>query len=570
MISGLRFIPIIVLSILIALPQATQKASAWSREDGNHLSFVQNGAVYVYTYSAIWGADNGLRLVAAHGGSPVWSNNGQYLAYIDTSTPNAYQLAIYDVASEHLIESRRLGSILANHIVWSASDNFLAISTQTGELYTYDIWGLDTTNPNRIALVPNVQLGASHRILYIDWDLHTNRIFYSSPGLGIAALSPDGTNYSLLYDAATKGTANRDITAFSLERKNLGEIYYIAAGLIYDYRYVADIEHPYQELNVLPGARTSIEINNSSSMWADYYPLYFAITNAGNIEIKGIDSIGSNPTIRVVFTPPGTSPVTDISVLPLRDEATLYASSVEGGGYSSNPNTTYTVSFYTNSLELKNTPIEITPVLRATDGTVHTDSAITISPSAIGIYGNGSHTFSITAPKEGAFKLGCTFNIDNSLYLEQSCPFDKTFQYIRSRLMVYRFANWRTHERLFTTNEDEAATIDGVDGWVYEDVAFNVYDATDGIAVYRMANWKTHERLFTTDWNEVQAIKDKNGWVYESTAFYAETSGIAVYRLANYITHERLFTTNKNEVETIKNKNGWVYENIAFYAPEFP
>lgn len=87
-----------------------------------------------------------------------------------------------------------------------------------------------------------------------------------------------------------------------------------------------------------------------------------------------------------------------------------------------------------------------------------------------------------------------------------------------------------------------------------------------GSAVYRLANWKTKERLFTTDWNEAQTIKDKNGWVHEGTSFYAENSGTAVYRLANWKTKERLFTTDRNEVQSINGVNGWVYENLSFYA----
>jgi hypothetical protein len=37
-----------------------------------------------------------------------------------------------------------------------------------------------------------------------------------------------------------------------------------------------------------------------------------------------------------------------------------------------------------------------------------------------------------------------------------------------------------------------------------------------------MANWKTHERLFTTSLEEAQyAVKYYEGWVLEGTAFYA-------------------------------------------------
>lgn len=149
----------------------------------------------------------------------------------------------------------------------------------------------------------------------------------------------------------------------------------------------------------------------------------------------------------------------------------------------------------------------------------------------------------------------------------QDCRSSIRVNHIVSGNPVYRMANWKTHERLFTTNWSEAINNDGVNGWVYENMAFKAPEsAGTGIPVYRMANWITHERLFTTDWNEVQTIKDKNGWVHEGTAFYASYSGIPVYRMANWKTHERLFTTDWNEVIGIKDNNGWVYENMAFYA----
>jgi hypothetical protein len=140
-----------------------------------------------------------------------------------------------------------------------------------------------------------------------------------------------------------------------------------------------------------------------------------------------------------------------------------------------------------------------------------------------------------------------------------------------SNPMLYRLANWKTHERLFTTNKNEVFAAQNNDsGWVYEGVAMRVYDqsATGQSTVYRMANWKSKERLFTTSFDEVTAIKDKNGWVYEGVAFYGSASGTPVYRMANWMTSERLFTTDLNEVNHIKDKNGWVYEGVAYYAPQ--
>lgn len=149
----------------------------------------------------------------------------------------------------------------------------------------------------------------------------------------------------------------------------------------------------------------------------------------------------------------------------------------------------------------------------------------------------------------------------------QDCSSSIRVNHIVTGNPVYRMANWKTHERLFTTDWNEAINNDGMNGWVYENIAFKTPEsAGTGIPVYRLANWQTHERLFTTDWNEVQTIKDKNGWVHEGTAFYASYSGTPVYRMANWKTHERLFTTDWNEVQAIKDKNGWVYEGTAFYA----
>jgi hypothetical protein len=149
-------------------------------------------------------------------------------------------------------------------------------------------------------------------------------------------------------------------------------------------------------------------------------------------------------------------------------------------------------------------------------------------------------------------------------YLLNNSPTLLRLIYTGNTTTVYRMANWKTHERLFTTDLNEVNTIANNNGWVYENIAF--YANNSGSAVYRLANWKTHERLFTTDWNEVLAIKDKNGWVYENISFFGDTSGVAVYRMANWQTKERLFTTDWNEVQAIKDKNGWVHEGTAFYA----
>lgn len=137
---------------------------------------------------------------------------------------------------------------------------------------------------------------------------------------------------------------------------------------------------------------------------------------------------------------------------------------------------------------------------------------------------------------------------------------------------LFRMANWKTQERLFTTSWEEvvAAQKNG-SGWVYENVAMRVYTTggTGRTTVYRMANWKTKERLFTTSFTEVQyAIRNYEGWIDEGVGFYAsaDSSNRAVYRMANWKTRERLFTTDANERDAIRDKNGWVYEGVAFYA----
>lgn len=136
---------------------------------------------------------------------------------------------------------------------------------------------------------------------------------------------------------------------------------------------------------------------------------------------------------------------------------------------------------------------------------------------------------------------------------------------------LYRLANFKTRERLFTTSWPEVvAAQQNNSGWVYENVAMRIYGspAGDRTTVYRLANFQTKERLFTTDANERNAIRGKNGWIDEGVGFYGSnnTANMPVYRMANFITKERLFTTDANERNTIRDKNGWVYEGIAFYA----
>lgn len=139
---------------------------------------------------------------------------------------------------------------------------------------------------------------------------------------------------------------------------------------------------------------------------------------------------------------------------------------------------------------------------------------------------------------------------------------------------LYRLANWKTAERLFTTNYQEVLKAqENNSGWVYENVAMQVYTeaGSNRTAVYRMANWKSKERLFTTNYAEVQyALQHYAGWVYEGIAFYASTdaTNTPVYRMANWKTAERLFTTDANERDAIRDKNGWVYEGVAFYAAQ--
>jgi hypothetical protein len=142
-----------------------------------------------------------------------------------------------------------------------------------------------------------------------------------------------------------------------------------------------------------------------------------------------------------------------------------------------------------------------------------------------------------------------------------------------NKIPVYRMANWKTAERMFTTDLNEANyAVQHYEGWVLEGIAFNVPSGTSGIPVYRMANWKTHERMFTTDFNEAQfAVQHYEGWVLEGIAFYVPTgtSGTPIYRMANWKTHERMFTADFNEAQyAAQHYEGWVIEGIAFYVPQ--
>lgn len=142
--------------------------------------------------------------------------------------------------------------------------------------------------------------------------------------------------------------------------------------------------------------------------------------------------------------------------------------------------------------------------------------------------------------------------------------------------IVYRMANWKTKERLFTANKSEALSVpDGENGWVLEGAAFTIPDEdTPGVTpIYRLANWKTKERLFTSSPAERDyALAHYEGWVSEGTSFHASptsnTDLIPIYRLANWKTKERLFTSSAHERDyAVAHYDGWVSEGVAFYVP---
>jgi hypothetical protein len=139
---------------------------------------------------------------------------------------------------------------------------------------------------------------------------------------------------------------------------------------------------------------------------------------------------------------------------------------------------------------------------------------------------------------------------------------------------IYRLANWKTHERLFTTSPLEALAAPRNDsGWIYEGVGFRASQNGAGTTpVYRLANWITKERLFTTSATERDyALAHYAGWVNEGTAFHSiNCSGgtTSIYRLANWKTHERLFTPSSTEADNaVNNLEGWVNEGVAFCTP---
>jgi hypothetical protein len=139
---------------------------------------------------------------------------------------------------------------------------------------------------------------------------------------------------------------------------------------------------------------------------------------------------------------------------------------------------------------------------------------------------------------------------------------------------VYRLANWKSHERLFTTSLAEANyAVANYEGWVLEGIAYQAYPASGAgkSPIYRMANWKTHERLFTASLTEANfAVANYEGWVLEGIAFYGNdtASGSPVYRLSNWSSQERLFTISSQEANSVPGLYyGWVLDGVAFYVP---
>ena len=136
------------------------------------------------------------------------------------------------------------------------------------------------------------------------------------------------------------------------------------------------------------------------------------------------------------------------------------------------------------------------------------------------------------------------------------------------KVPVYRLYNKYSGEHLFTTDANEKNQLCKIDGWKFENVAWNAAKSSNS-PVYRLFNRFSGEHLYTRDTNEVNNLTKINGWKREGIAWYSDDArGQEVYRLYNRYAPGNAahhYTTDSNEYNKLGNI-GWQRENIVWYG----
>jgi len=145
---------------------------------------------------------------------------------------------------------------------------------------------------------------------------------------------------------------------------------------------------------------------------------------------------------------------------------------------------------------------------------------------------------------------------------------------------VYRFYNDAMKTHFYTIDENEKTELQadaGINGWVYEGVAWNAYatQAAGTLPVYRLYSDGLKTHLYTMDENEKNILMAGTIWKYEGVAYYAypNPSGYPVpvhpvYRLYSDGLKRHLYTADFHEASLLSSGSEaiWVLENIVWYV----
>ena len=128
---------------------------------------------------------------------------------------------------------------------------------------------------------------------------------------------------------------------------------------------------------------------------------------------------------------------------------------------------------------------------------------------------------------------------------------------------VYRLYNPNTGDHFWTSDPDEAETLDGL-GWDSENIG---WCSTTPLMVYRLLNPYTGQHFWTVDHGEACSLVDSSWkWERDAMMFASPTpTDHPIYRLYNAENGMHIFTADGAERSTLISK-GWADEGVAFYA----
>ena len=135
---------------------------------------------------------------------------------------------------------------------------------------------------------------------------------------------------------------------------------------------------------------------------------------------------------------------------------------------------------------------------------------------------------------------------------------------------VYRAYNPASGLHHYTTSANEISVLVRLQGWTYEDIAFQSAKADaknpDIKPVYREYNPQDGNHNWTASKKEHDYLV-AHGWKDETAngpAWYTDSKGtVDVYRVCNLSSNEHLYTTSKNEYNTLGH-SGWRQEGLAW------